>query len=95
MPDRGWPLALKADFGGQPDLFPLALSAVHEQEVLDGVVGHEQIDEPVAVDVGRDDAKRLAERPLDVGALADFGERAVAVVVEEQARVGLKTRGMQ
>ena len=84
MPERGVPLALKPTSAASADLVPLALAAVHEQEVLHGVVGDEQIHQAVVVDVGGDDAERLAERVLDVGALADLGERAVAVVVVEQ-----------
>ena len=86
MPDRGRAVDAEADFRREPDLFPLALAAIHEQEVLDGVVRDEEIHQPVVVDVGRDDAERLPERALDVGAAADLGERAVAVVVVEQAR---------
>ena len=74
--------------GGQPDLFPLALAAVGEEEVLDGVVGDEQVDEAVVVDVGGHHAQRLAHGAGDVGAGGDVGEGAVAVVVEDRARRG-------
>ena len=82
MPERGCAVGAEADLRGEPDLFPLALAAVGEQEVLHRVVGDEEIHQAVAVDVGGDHAERLAQRALDVGAGAHFRERAVAVVVD-------------
>ncbi len=74
----------EAHLGRQADLLPLAAAAVHEQEVLHRVVGDEQVELPVVVQVGGDDAEALAEGALDVGALGDVGEGAVAVVVEQE-----------
>ena len=69
--------------------FPAAL--VVEQEVLDRVVGHGDIDQAVAVDVVGGHAQRLADRDLQVGrphlharGLADIDELA-AVVPQQRA----------
>ena len=48
----GLAVGAEADLGGQPDLLPLAVAAVGEEEVLYGVVGHEEVHAPVVVDVG-------------------------------------------
>ena len=85
----------ESHFGRQRDLFPLGLafgirSAVHEEEVLHGVVGHEEVHAAVVIDVGGHHAQAFAQGLFDVGAAAHFGERAVAVVVEQQARGGFE-----
>src|SRR6266545_1734455 len=90
MPDRGVPLTLKTNFGGEPNFFELPLAAIRKEEVLHGVVGHEQIHLPVAIDVRRDDAETLAEGATDVGTGTHFREGAVSVVVIEQARCRLE-----
>ena len=74
------------DAGGQSSLTPSVPAPVHEQEVLRGVVGDEQIDEPVVVDVGGDNAEGLAERSLDLRAPPGRRKGPVAVVVEQEAR---------
>jgi hypothetical protein len=61
MPDRGVPFALKATSDESPISSHFPVAAVHEQEVLHRVVRDEQVHQPVVVDVGRDDAERLAE----------------------------------
>ena len=43
-------------------------SAIHEQEILHGVVGDEQVHAAVVVDVGGDHAEPFAEGLCDVGA---------------------------
>ena len=73
------------DFRREADLFPFALAAVREQEVLHRVVRDEEVHQPVVVDIGSDDAEGLAEGALDVGAAARQREGAVAVVVIERA----------
>ena len=68
MPDRGcrWP---EADLQLQADLVPLAARATdHEEEVLHRVVGDEEVQLAVLVDVGGDHAEGLAEGALDVDA---------------------------
>ena len=67
------------------------MALVVEEEVLDRVVGHGDVDQAVAVDVVGGDAQRLAHRHLEVGRadldpgrLADVGEPA-AVVAQERA----------
>ena len=95
MPDRGVPFALNATSAMQPDLFPLALAPVREQEVLDRVVGDEQIHQAVVVDVGGDDAERLADRArMSVPALTSVNVPS-PLLWNSRLGVGLKTRGMQ
>ena len=85
-PRSGLTVGAESNLRGQRNLLPLALATVREQEVLDGVVGDEQIHQTVVVDVGGDYAKRLAQRPSDVGAGAHVGEGAIAVVPVQHAR---------
>src|SRR5262245_27760023 len=81
------------DLGGQPDLVPLALAAVDEQEILHGVVRDEEIHQTVIVDVGGHDAEALADRALNVGTGRHVGEGAVAVVAVQEVRRPLENAG--
>ena len=58
-----------------------------------GVVGYEEIEEAVVVDVGGDCAPGFAAMVGDAHFLADIGEGAVAVVVEELAGHGIEDAG--
>ncbi len=73
------------DAGGEADFFEFFSFAVGEKEVGGGVVGDEEIEEAVVVDVGGDGAPGFAGIIGDAHFLADVGEGAVAVVVEEPA----------
>ena len=71
-----------------------------EQEVLDGVVGDGDVDQPVAVDVVGSDAQRLAHGHFQVGRanldprlLADVGEPAPVVAQERAERAAERRRG--
>ena len=94
-PGARLPVGAVAHFRDESDLVEAPAAAVREEEVLDGVVRHEEVQPAVVVHVGRHHTQRLAEGARDVGPLRDLGERAVAVVVEEQARGGLEHAGMQ
>ena len=61
MPERALPIAPYATPADRADFFEFPVSAVHEEEVRDGVVGDEQIHSAVVVDVGCDNAPGLAE----------------------------------
>ena len=75
----------EAHLGGQRGLLPLALPAIHEQEILHRVVGDEQIHQAVIIDVRRHHAQPLAHGALDIGAARDIGEGSIAVVVKQEA----------
>src|SRR5205807_8514228 len=81
----GLAVVAETDLRGQRYLLPFAIAAVYEQEILHRVVGDEEIHPSVIIDVRSYYAEALAHRPRDVGPLRDFGERAVAVVVEQKA----------
>src|SRR5262249_34952589 len=65
-------------------------AAVHEQEILDGVVGDEQVQAAVVIDVRGHHTQAFTQRFFDVSAPAGLGERAIAVVVKQKARGGLE-----
>ena len=74
------------------DLFELPATFVVEQEILDRVVGHGDVDEAIAVDVIGGHAQRFPHRhlqigraDLDSGRLADVRE-SPSVVTQEGAR---------
>ena len=74
--------------GGDPrrdaDLLEPQSAQVAEQEVGRGVVGDEDVELAVVVEVGDGQAQAAAARAREPGRPADLGERAVAVVAEEQ-----------
>src|SRR5262249_38670023 len=74
----------------QPGLLKFSTALVDEEEVGHGVIGDEQVHQPVVVHVGRHCAKRLAGKGGDSGSSADIREGAVAIVVKEVARSGLE-----
>src|SRR5215469_4581985 len=80
----------EGNFGGERDLFELAVAAVGVEEILHRVVGDEEVHEAVVVDVGGDHAKAFAERAGNARALLRRCERAIAVIVIEEAGGGLK-----
>ncbi len=56
----GFASVVKSQPTGHADLFERSVTTVVEQEVLHGIVGHHQIQEPVLIQIGREHAKRLA-----------------------------------
>ena len=61
-----------------------AVALVHPEVVRRAVVGHEDVDAAVGIEVGRHDAQAVADRGLQPGTRRDVRERAVAAVVEQQ-----------
>ncbi len=91
MPPRGKPDWSNATPERMAISSNLPVALVVEEEVLDRVVGHGDVDQAIAVDVVGGHAQRLAHRhlevgraDLDAGRLADVGEPA-AVVAQERA----------
>ena len=78
-----------AHAGLQRDFFEPSLTAVDEQEVGHGIVGHPQIHPAVVINVCRHDAPCLAHGLPDVRQVSDFREGPVAIVVKEPARRGI------
>ena len=74
--------------GSRGDLFEFSLATIDEEKIGHRVVAYPQVDQSVVVDVGRDHAPYLAEVTGDAGLLADVGERAITVVVEQPAGHG-------
>ncbi len=56
------PAGVEADARRRPDLLERAVAAVVEQEVLHRVVGDDDVERAVVVDVDEHDAERLAHR---------------------------------
>ena len=59
---------------------------VVKEEVRGEIVGHEQVDAAVLVEVGKHRAQPLAVGAIETRRARDVGERAVAVVAEARAR---------
>ena len=57
----GFPVGAEPHLREKTDLVPPVVSPVDEQEVLHRVVGDEEVHPAVVVDVGGDDAQRLAQ----------------------------------
>src|SRR5882762_3350319 len=74
--------------GSRGDLIEFSLATIDEEKIGHRVVAYPQVDQSVVVDVGRDHAPYLAEVTGDAGRLADLGERAITVVVEQPAGHG-------
>lgn len=89
----GLTTAAEGNLCGEADLFPLAFAAIHEQEVLDGIVGDEEVHIAVVVYVSGYNAESLAEAGLNVSAVAHQLEAAIAIVVEEHAAGGFEDSG--
>ncbi len=84
-PRLGARVAVHRDAGDEPDALEAAVPEVAIEEVGVRVVGHEQIDEPVVVVVGRDDAEAVgAGRIGEAVRLGRLHEAAVPDVLEEQ-----------
>ena len=85
----------EADLRRERDFVPLPLTAVGEEEILHGIVGHEQVHQAVAVDVRRDDPQRLSPRALNVGPAVTSVKVPSPLLWKSRLGVGLKTLGMQ
>src|SRR5207245_7494870 len=69
----------------ETQLLELSVAFVDEEKIGDRVVGNEKIHPAVVIDVRRNDTPGFSQRLGNAGFLADVGEGAVAVVVEEPA----------
>ena len=65
------------------DLFEFSTAQILEEEVGNGIVGHEDIGQAIAVEIAERHAHALADSGRDAGRTRHIGERAVVVVVEE------------
>ncbi len=63
-------------------------AAIHVEKVLHGIVRNEEIHPAIIIDIGGHDAKTFAFALADDGFAADFGERAIAIVVIKKAHRG-------
>jgi len=88
MPERSRPAWLYATPAFEPHLLEFSIALVDEEKIGDRVVRDEKVHPAVVVDVRRNDTPRFSQRLGDAGFLADVGEGAVRVVVEEPARGG-------
>src|SRR5262252_6472053 len=79
-----------SDPGGQADLLELSVAFVDEEKIGHRIVRHEQIHQPIVVDIRSDSAERLSGMIRDPGLLADISESAVPIVVEKMAGCGLE-----
>ena len=86
----GSPVRAQRRAGQQARVLERAIVLVDPELVRLAVVRHVEIDPAVAVEVGRRDAERRPEIARDARRRRDVGERAVAVVVIEPARLGLE-----
>src|SRR5439155_22006424 len=68
------------------NLLEPALATVGEQKIRNRVVAHEKVHPSIVIDVRRHHPPSFRGRSGDPGFLADVGECAVAVVVEQPAR---------
>ena len=50
----------EAHFSRQRDLLPFAFATIDEQKILHRIIGHEQVHEPVVIDVGSHYAESFA-----------------------------------
>ena len=87
MLDFGLARGVDRGAGQQRRVLERAVVLVDPQLVGLAVVGDVDVDPAVAVEVGGRDAERRPERAADQGAAGDVGERAVALVVIEPARL--------
>ena len=78
----------------EADLFETPSGAIGEKEIRGSVVGDEEIEEAVVVDVRGDDAPSFAGIACYARLLVHVREGAVAVVVEEPARHGIEDAGV-
>src|SRR5260221_6214575 len=74
--------------GNRGDLIEFSLATIDEKKISNRVVAYPQVDQSVVVDIGRDHAPYLAKVTGDARLLADVGERAIAIVVEQPAGHG-------
>ena len=88
------PRAVQGDAGGHARLLEPEAAAVEEEEVGREVVGDEEVEPAVAVEVGDRQAEAAAVGGgVDPGLAADVGEGAVPVVAEEQVGLRRESRG--
>ena len=81
------PAGVGRDAGGLTDLLEAKAPQVVEQEIRRGVIGDEQVDEAVAVEVGGDDPQPAAVAVDDAGLGCHVDEPA-RVVAEDVVRQG-------
>ena len=77
------PAPVVSDSRGEADLLEPQPTAVAEQEVRRPVVGDEEVEPAIPVEIGDRQAQALAVRDLDPRLPADVGEGAVPIVAEE------------
>src|SRR5205814_6100144 len=71
--------------GLQPDLRKHAAALIEKQEVRNRVVGNEQVEQAIVIDVGRDRAKGLALVLSDSRTEAHIREPAISIVAVQAA----------
>src|SRR5581483_12161340 len=86
-------VGIGGDHGHQAGFLEGPVPLVAVEELDHGVVGDKQVDVAVAAVVGNGNAQAFAGLP-DSDAIGDFGETAVAVVVEDERLRGLEGVGM-
>src|SRR5438034_10667791 len=86
---EGAAVAVDGDFGEEAHLFKGSVAFVVIEEFDHRVVGNEEINMPVAIVIGESDTQALAGF-CETDFLRDFREMAVAVVVVDEWRNGLK-----
>ena len=86
-------VAVEGGAGGVADVVEAAVAAVAIHVVRPGVVGDDQVEPAVVVEIDPGDAEAVAALLVGHSSLpAGFGERAVAVVAEEMIRLHLADR---
>ena len=86
-------VAVNGDFGEEADFFEGAVAFVVIEKFDHGVVGDEEVNVAVAVVIGESDAQGFAGLREAV-LLRDFRKVAVAIVVIDERRNGLKNVGV-
>src|SRR5262245_23790908 len=76
----------KSDPGCQTNFLKLFAALVDKKKVRHRVVGHEEIQPTVVVDVSRNGAERLTRGTGNPGLGAYVAERAIAIVAKEMTR---------
>ena len=90
---EGSSVTVDGHLGGEADLFEGAVALVAVEVFEHGVVGDGDVDFAVAVEVGDGDAEAFAGF-VEADFCGDFGEVAIAVVVEDEGRDGLEGVGV-
>ena len=80
--------------GFEADLLERPVALIAKQKIAHRIVGHKDVGEPVAIDIGEGDSHALADVPPDSRCLRDIGKGAVVIVVEELAGQALIGSGM-